>query len=142
MRRPLAVLLGMFVAAIVLAAQTHSNMDEKTAKESLTFRKRTQPLDSASAGCIFQNPQPDIEEAPDGIPWSAGALVDRALPQPFHALPAASVNLFPHRSPTRPTARPTVSDPRATMLACQWTSPRSTSKPRTRRARRPVRSAW
>ena len=37
MRRPLAVLLGMFVAAIVLAAQTHSNMDEKTAKESLTL---------------------------------------------------------------------------------------------------------
>ena len=37
MRRPLAVLLGMFVAAIVLAAQTHSNMDEKTAKDSLTL---------------------------------------------------------------------------------------------------------
>ena len=64
-----------------------------------------------------------------------GALVGRALPQPFHALPAASVNLFPHRSPTRPTARPAVSHLRATMLACQWTSPRSTSKPQTRRAR-------
>jgi hypothetical protein len=37
MRKPLAVLLGMFVAAIVLAAQTHSNMDEKTAKDSLTL---------------------------------------------------------------------------------------------------------
>ena len=49
-----------------------------TARESLAFRKRTQPLDSASAGCIFQNPQPDIDEVPDGIPWSAGALVDRA----------------------------------------------------------------
>jgi UDP-N-acetylmuramate dehydrogenase len=49
-----------------------------TARESLAFRKRTQPLDSASAGCIFQNPQPDRDEVPDGIPWSAGALVDRA----------------------------------------------------------------
>ncbi len=28
------------------------------ARESLAFRKRTQPLDSPSAGCIFQNPQP------------------------------------------------------------------------------------
>ena len=37
MRRPLAVLLGIFVAAIVLAAQTHSNMDEKNAKDSLTL---------------------------------------------------------------------------------------------------------
>jgi UDP-N-acetylmuramate dehydrogenase len=49
-----------------------------TARESLAFRKRTQPLDSASAGCIFQNPQPGRDEVPDGIPWSAGALVDRA----------------------------------------------------------------
>ena len=37
MRRPLAVLLGMFAAAIVLAAQTHSNTDEKAAKDSLTL---------------------------------------------------------------------------------------------------------
>ncbi len=29
-----------------------------TARESLAFRKRTQPLESASAGCIFQNPDP------------------------------------------------------------------------------------
>jgi len=50
----------------------------KTARASLAFRKRTQPLDSPSAGCVFQNPQPGIDEVPDGIPWSAGALVDRA----------------------------------------------------------------
>ena len=50
----------------------------KTARASLAFRKRTQPLDSPSAGCVFQNPQPGIDEMPDGIPWSAGALVDRA----------------------------------------------------------------
>jgi UDP-N-acetylmuramate dehydrogenase len=50
----------------------------KTARASLAFRKRTQPLDSPSAGCVFQNPQPGIDDVPDGIPWSAGALVDRA----------------------------------------------------------------
>ncbi len=49
-----------------------------TARESLAFRKRTQPLESPSAGCIFQNPDPSREQVPDGIPPSAGALVDRA----------------------------------------------------------------
>jgi UDP-N-acetylmuramate dehydrogenase len=49
-----------------------------TARESLAFRKRTQPLESPSAGCIFQNPNPRREAVPDGIPPSAGALVDRA----------------------------------------------------------------
>jgi UDP-N-acetylmuramate dehydrogenase len=49
-----------------------------TARESLAFRKRTQPLESASAGCIFQNPDPARDLVPAGIPWSAGALVDRA----------------------------------------------------------------
>ena len=49
-----------------------------TARASLAFRKRTQPLDTPSAGCIFQNPQPDRDAVPEGIPWSAGALVDRA----------------------------------------------------------------
>ncbi len=48
------------------------------ARESLAFRKRTQPLESASAGCIFQNPDPARDDVPEGIPWSAGALVDRA----------------------------------------------------------------
>lgn len=49
-----------------------------TARESLAFRKRTQPLESASAGCIFQNPDPARDRVPDGMPPSAGALVDRA----------------------------------------------------------------
>lgn len=49
-----------------------------TARESLAFRKRTQPLESASAGCIFQNPDPQRDVIPDGIPPSAGALVDSA----------------------------------------------------------------
>jgi UDP-N-acetylmuramate dehydrogenase len=48
------------------------------ARESLAFRKRTQPLESASAGCIFQNPDPSFDRVPEGCPASAGALVDRA----------------------------------------------------------------
>ena len=48
------------------------------ARESLAYRKRTQPLEAASAGCIFQNPDPAFDRVPAGIPASAGALVDRA----------------------------------------------------------------
>jgi UDP-N-acetylmuramate dehydrogenase len=50
----------------------------RTARESLAFRKRTQPLETPSAGCIFQNPQRGRDPVPDALPWSAGALVDRA----------------------------------------------------------------
>jgi UDP-N-acetylmuramate dehydrogenase len=50
----------------------------RTARESLAYRKRTQPLDTPSAGCIFQNPVPGRDPVPDGMPFSAGALVDRA----------------------------------------------------------------
>ena len=46
------------------------------ARQSLAYRKRTQPLDTPSAGCIFQNP--GRAEVPADIPASAGALVDRA----------------------------------------------------------------
>jgi UDP-N-acetylmuramate dehydrogenase len=49
-----------------------------TARDSLAFRKRTQPLESPSAGCIFMNPDPVRDRVPEGIPPSAGALVDRA----------------------------------------------------------------
>ena len=48
------------------------------ARASLAFRKRTQPLGSPSAGCIFRNPEPGRDAVPDGLPWSAGALIDRA----------------------------------------------------------------
>ena len=48
------------------------------ARESLAFRKRTQPLESPSAGCIFMNPDRARDRVTDGIPPSAGALVDRA----------------------------------------------------------------
>ena len=48
------------------------------ARASLAFRKRTQPLNLPSAGCIFQNPDPAVDRLPDDMPPSAGALVDRA----------------------------------------------------------------
>lgn len=48
------------------------------AHRSLAFRKRTQPLDRASAGCVFQNPRPEDGPLPDDVPRSAGALIDRA----------------------------------------------------------------
>jgi len=50
----------------------------EVARRSLAYRKRTQPLDMPSAGCVFQNPLPGTDAVPAGIPWSAGALVDRA----------------------------------------------------------------
>jgi UDP-N-acetylmuramate dehydrogenase len=49
----------------------------ETARGSLAYRKRTQPLASPSAGCIFQNPGADVP-LPPGVPASAGALIDRA----------------------------------------------------------------
>jgi UDP-N-acetylmuramate dehydrogenase len=49
-----------------------------TARESLAFRKRTQPLDVPSAGCVFRNPERGRDTVPDGMSWSAGALVDHA----------------------------------------------------------------
>jgi UDP-N-acetylmuramate dehydrogenase len=48
------------------------------ARASLAYRKRTQPLATPSAGCIFQNPDPATDSLPPDVPWSAGALVDRA----------------------------------------------------------------
>lgn len=50
----------------------------RVARESLAFRKRTQPLEMPSAGCIFQNPDPARDAVPADIPLSAGALIDRA----------------------------------------------------------------
>ncbi len=48
------------------------------ARQSLADRKRTQPLGRASAGCVFRNPDPRAEPVPEGVPASAGALIDRA----------------------------------------------------------------
>lgn len=47
------------------------------ARASLHYRKATQPLALSSAGCVFQNPAAG-DPVPDGMPRSAGALVDRA----------------------------------------------------------------
>jgi UDP-N-acetylmuramate dehydrogenase len=70
---------GEVVVAAVFDVATGQPDDlRRVARESLAFRKRTQPLESASAGCVFQNPDPSKERVPDGIPPSAGALVDRA----------------------------------------------------------------
>lgn len=68
---------------VVVSADFHVSSGDPgalrtVARESLAFRKRTQPLESASAGCIFQNPDPARDHVPEGIPPSAGALVDRA----------------------------------------------------------------
>lgn len=48
------------------------------ARSSLRFRKRTQPLDAPSAGCVFRNPDPDHQRLPSGMPCAAGALIDGA----------------------------------------------------------------
>jgi UDP-N-acetylmuramate dehydrogenase len=68
---------------VVVSADFHVSSGDPAslrvvARESLAFRKRTQPLESPSAGCIFQNPDPARDRVPAGIPPSAGALVDRA----------------------------------------------------------------
>jgi UDP-N-acetylmuramate dehydrogenase len=34
-------------------------------------------LHAPSAGCVFKNPEPGRDTVPDGLPWSAGALIDR-----------------------------------------------------------------
>jgi UDP-N-acetylmuramate dehydrogenase len=49
-----------------------------TARRSLAHRQRTQPLGLPSAGCVFRNPDPAVDRVPEGIPPSAGALIDHA----------------------------------------------------------------
>lgn len=66
------------VWADVTAAPGDPDALRAVARASLAHRKRTQPLHLPSAGCVFQNPLPGRDVVPDGIPWSAGALVDRA----------------------------------------------------------------
>jgi UDP-N-acetylmuramate dehydrogenase len=69
---------------ILLAARFHVRPGadparlREVARASLAYRKRTQPLHLPSAGCIFQNPDPRQVRLPEGVPPSAGALVDRA----------------------------------------------------------------
>lgn len=65
-------------AAFRVTAGADASSLRAVARESLAFRKRTQPLESPSAGCIFMNPDTVRDRVPEGIPASAGALVDRA----------------------------------------------------------------
>lgn len=66
------------VWADVKAAPGEPEALRQVARASLAHRKRTQPLHLPSAGCVFQNPLRGRDVVPDGIPWSAGALIDRA----------------------------------------------------------------
>jgi UDP-N-acetylmuramate dehydrogenase len=68
----------ILLSADFVVTPGNPNALRATARQSLAFRKRTQPLESPSAGCIFQNPETGRDVVPTGIPWSAGALVDRA----------------------------------------------------------------
>ena len=68
----------VLLSAVFLVSHGEPAPLRAIARESLAFRKRTQPLNTPSAGCIFQNPERGRDAVPDGIPWSAGALVDRA----------------------------------------------------------------
>jgi UDP-N-acetylmuramate dehydrogenase len=69
----------VLLSAVFAVSRADPTALRAIARDSLAFRKRTQPLDTPSAGCIFQNPDPDRgDRVPAGLPWSAGALVDRA----------------------------------------------------------------
>jgi UDP-N-acetylmuramate dehydrogenase len=68
---------GEVVLSAVFSVSTgEAGALREVARQSLAYRKKTQPLESPSAGCIFQNP--GAAEVPPGLPASAGALVDRA----------------------------------------------------------------
>jgi UDP-N-acetylmuramate dehydrogenase len=50
----------------------------RMALDAMARRKKTQPLDAVSAGCVFQNPDPALDVLPANAPASAGALIDLA----------------------------------------------------------------
>jgi UDP-N-acetylmuramate dehydrogenase len=66
----------VLLSAVFMVSSGEAGALREIARQSLAYRKRTQPLDTPSAGCIFQNPS--AAEVPKDIPASAGALVDRA----------------------------------------------------------------
>jgi UDP-N-acetylmuramate dehydrogenase len=68
----------VLLSATFMVSPGESAVLRERARQSLAYRKRTQPLHMPSAGCVFQNPLPGHDAVPAGIPWSAGALVDRA----------------------------------------------------------------
>lgn len=89
----------------------------ETAHASLAHRKRTQPLSAPSAGCVFQNPDPARDHLPAGMPWSAGALVDRAGLK-GHAIGGARVSST-HANFIVSDGTATASDIRALVRFCQ-----------------------
>jgi UDP-N-acetylmuramate dehydrogenase len=66
----------ILLSAVFVVSRGDPSALREIARKSLAYRKQTQPLDTPSAGCIFQNPASAV--VPAGIPASAGALVDRA----------------------------------------------------------------
>ncbi len=68
----------ILLSADFTVSRGHPEHLREVARQSLAYRKRTQPLALPSAGCVFQNPAPGVDVLPPGMPWSAGALVDRA----------------------------------------------------------------
>lgn len=68
----------VLLSATFVVARAGMDGLRAAARASLAYRRRTQPLESPSAGCVFRNPEPGRDRVPDDIPWSAGALVDRA----------------------------------------------------------------
>jgi UDP-N-acetylmuramate dehydrogenase len=66
----------VLLSAVFRVSRGDPSALREVARQSLAYRKKTQPLDTPSAGCIFQNPE--RAEVPADIPASAGALVDRA----------------------------------------------------------------
>lgn len=68
----------VLLSAVFVVSTGDPTSLREVARQSLAFRKRTQPLDTPSAGCIFMNPDPKVDRLPDGVPASAGALIDRA----------------------------------------------------------------
>lgn len=88
-------------------------------RKSLRYRKSTQPLAEASAGCVFKNPIISDPETGSGIPCSAGALIDRAglkgCAEGVVRVSERHANFFV----TRPNA--TAADVKVLMERCQQT---------------------
>ncbi|HVT46965.1 MAG TPA: UDP-N-acetylmuramate dehydrogenase [Vicinamibacterales bacterium] len=68
----------ILVAADFVVSPADPAALRETARASLAYRKRTQPLAMPSAGCVFQNPDRARDPVPADRPASAGALVDAA----------------------------------------------------------------
>jgi UDP-N-acetylmuramate dehydrogenase len=66
------------LSATFVVGEGHPHALRAVARDSLAFRKRTQPLALSSAGCVFKNPDPATVCLPPGVPCSAGALVELA----------------------------------------------------------------